>query len=153
MDRKTGDGKGPRAVEYWNDPVYRYMSRLHRSAKAEGQRTEAERVDGLMQELVGGTMADEVYQELEAEARLARRARKVGGRRGRRPGRADQGMGEGPGVNTSDLKKRIFNPQVSQQNVIKALEALPSAERKATLDGLPPWLRRKLATYLRDRKH
>ena len=48
----------------------------------------------------------------------------------------------------AELKKRIFNPRVSKENMIKAIEALPPAERKATIAGLPPGLKRKLGGYL-----
>ena len=57
--------------------------------------------------------------------------------------------GESPSVNVADLKKRIFNRNVSRENVIKALDALPSAERKAVIADLPPGLRRRLAEYLK----
>ena len=56
-------------------------------------------------------------------------------------------------MNVSELKKRIFNPQVSRENVIKALEALPAGERRVTIAGLPSGLRRKLGEYLKDGGH
>ena len=49
------------AVPYWEDPVYHYLSRRHRSAVATGDGSEVVRFDGLMQELVNRTMPDEVY--------------------------------------------------------------------------------------------
>jgi hypothetical protein len=48
-------------VPYWEDPVYHYLSRRHRSAVATGDGSEVVRFDGLMQELVNRTMPDEVY--------------------------------------------------------------------------------------------
>ena len=60
---------------------------------------------------------------------------------------------KGPSINVADLKKRIFNSQVSKENMIKAIEALPPAERRATIKGLPPGLKRKLGQYLIDGRH
>ena len=136
---------------YWEDAVYRYASRQRRSALEAGDDGEAVRLDELMQQFAGGSMADEVYWQLDAEARTDRRKRRQERKRqGRRPpdyAKAD----EAPSVNVADLKRRIYNPNVSRENVIKALEALPAAERKATIAGLPPGLRRKLGTYLKGR--
>ncbi len=53
MSDATGKGTrdaaaaGP-AGPYWEDAVYRYLSRRHRSAVAAGDDSEAERVDGRM---------------------------------------------------------------------------------------------------------
>ena len=56
------------AGPYWEDPVYRYVSRRHRSAAAAGDGPEAARFDTLMQALAGGSMPDEVYWQLEVTA-------------------------------------------------------------------------------------
>jgi hypothetical protein len=155
MTDATANGKSdPHAVRpagpYWDDPVYRYVSRRHRSAQAAGEADEAERCDALMQQLAGGSMPDDLYWRLDAEARADRRRRKQRRRRTPRPTHPPP-ADEAPSVNVADLKKRIFNPQVSRENVIKALEALPAGERKAIIAGLPPGLRRKLADYLKGR--
>ena len=137
---------------YWEDPVYRYISRRHRSAADVGDGPEAARFQGLAEALVNGAMPDELYGELEAEARADRKRRRQEHKGRRKPPRASVAE-EAQSVNVADLKKRIFNPHVSRENVIKALEALPPAERKATIAGLPPGLRRKLGDYLKgDRR-
>jgi len=134
---------------YWEDPVYRYLSRGHRSATEAGDAPEAARLAGLVEAIVNGAMPDELYAELEAEARADRKRRRQERKgRGRRP--PASAAEEAQPVNVADLKKRIFNPHVSRENVIKALEAMPPAERKATIAGLPPGLRRKLGDYLKD---
>lgn len=79
--------------------------------------------------------------EAKAEKKRQRRQRK--GRRVSKPTIASRSE-RAPSVNIADLKKRILNPQVSKENVVKALEALPPKAKKATISGLPPGLRRKL---------
>lgn len=137
------------AVSYWEDPVYHYLSRRHRSDVAAGEDPEALHLDGLMQELVNGSMSDELYWQLDAEAKADRKNRQQERKKRRKPSPTGPSAVKGsPSVNVADLKKRIFNPHVSRENVIKALEALPPAERKATIASLPPGLRRKLGQYL-----
>ena len=65
--RETRPGSGA-AEHYWEDPVYRYVSRRHRSAVAAGEEAEAGRFDALMQQLAAGAMPDDLYQRLDAEA-------------------------------------------------------------------------------------
>ncbi|MFH1573592.1 MAG: hypothetical protein ABIG68_06380, partial [Acidobacteriota bacterium] len=87
--------------------------------------------------------------EAKADRKRQKEARK---RQRKRPTRVSATEPSAP-VNVADLKRRIFNPQVSRENVIKALEALPTEERRATIAGLPPGLRRKLGKYLTDGTH
>jgi hypothetical protein len=142
------------AGPYWEDPVYRYVSRRHRSALDAGDGPQAMRFDGIMQQLVNGSMPDERYWELDAEAKADRKRQEQERKRQReRPRTRAAAVERASSVNVADLKKRIFNPHVSRENVIKALEALPPAERKATIAGLPPGLRRKLGNYLKGRGH
>ena len=149
---KPGSVAARPAVLYWEDPVYHYLSRLHRSEVASGDDSEAVRFDGLRQELVNQSMSDERYWQFDAEAKADGKERKHERKKRRRPSRIHPSAAEGS-INVADLKKRIFNPQVSRENVIKALEALPPAEKKATIAGLPPGLRRKLGDYLQGRRH
>ena len=136
------------AGPYWEDPVFRYVSRRHRSAVDAGDGPEAERFDRLMQQLVSGSMPDESYWQLDGEAKAERKRQKQERKRRATPPKRASGEERTPGANVEDLKRRIFNPHVSRENVIKALEALPPAERKATIAGLPPGLRKKLGNYL-----
>jgi len=152
-DKTTGKGpEGPGAARptgpYWEDPVYRHVSRRHRSAVDAEDGPEAERFDGLMQQLVNGSMADELYWQLDGEARADRKRQKQERKQRGSPPRRAFVEEQAPGINVDDLKRRIFNPHVSRENVIKALEALPPAERKATIAGLPPGLKKKLGNYL-----
>ena len=157
-DADSTDGHDPSAPgpagPYWEDPVYRYVSRRHRSALAAGDDAEAERFDALMQQLANAAMPDELYRQLDAEAGEDRKRRKQSRkRRAKPPAKRPPDDGQNPSVNVADLKRRIYNPHVSRENVIKALEALPTAERRSTIAGLPPGLRRKLGDYLKGRQH
>lgn len=119
-----------------------------------GDGPEAVRFDGLMQELVNRSMPDELYWQLDAEAKADRKRRQQERKRRRKPPPTRASVVElPPSINVTDLKKRIFNPHVSRENVIKALEALPPAERRTTIAGLPPGLRRKLGHYLKGGRH
>lgn len=140
------------AVPYWEDPVCRYVSRRHRLAAANGDSAESKRLEGLMQALADGSMPDALHEQLRAEAKADKKKRGQDRKRQRKspPARASR-INRAASVNVAELKKRIFNPQVSRENVIKALEALPPAERKATIAGLPPGLRHKLESYLKGR--
>jgi len=134
--------------------VYRYVSRRHRSAAADGDEAEAARFDELMQVLVNASISDELYWQLDAEAKAERKRQKQERKQQQKRPPARAAAADRPAsVNVADLKKRIFNPHVSRENVIKALEALPPAERKATIAGLPPGLRRKLGNYLKGGGH
>ncbi len=155
MNDTTDEGSDSPAPQrpvghYWEDEVYRYVSRQHRDALAGGIDAEAERFEGLMQQLAEGSMPDELYWQLDAQTRADRKKRRQERKR-RQPRRpvSRSASERTPPVNVADLKKRIFNRQVSRENVIKALEALPAAERKATIAALPPGLRRKLGGYLK----
>jgi len=155
MNDRTNEGSDSGAPQrpvgpYWEDEVYRYVSRRHRDALAVGSDAEAGRFEQLMRQLAEGSMPDELYGELDAEARADRKRRRQERKR-RQPRRPPSWSApeRTPPVNVGDLKKRIFNRQVSRENVIKALEALPAPERKAVIATLPPGLRRKLGGYLK----
>ncbi len=139
-------------VPYWDDPVYRHLSRLHREAQAEGADADEAQLDALMQKLIAGSIDDERYGELASEASAARKREKEERKKHPKPARA-RSAEKGSSINVADLKKRIFNSQVSKENMIKAIEALPPAERRATIKGLPPGLNRKLGQYLIDGRH
>ena len=143
---------GPRPPgPYWEDAAFRYVSRGHRQAMDAGDDPEAERFDALMQQFVNEALPDELYWQLKAEAKAERDQLRHERKQQPKPHAAHASAHEQvPPVNVADLKKRIFNPNVSRDNVIKALEALPPAERKSTIAGLPPGLRRKLGDYLKD---
>ena len=146
-DQKQAAAAARSAVPYWEDPVYSYLSRQHRASIDANDHVATAHFDGLIQELCNQTLSDELYEQLDADARADKKKRKLEGKKRRSPPSA---MDPSPSVNVADLKKRIFNPQVSRENVIKALEALPPSERKATIAGLPPGLRRKLGSYLKS---
>lgn len=146
-----GDTSRPDAP-YWDDPVYRHLSRLHREAQGAGADADEALLDALMQKLIDGSIDDARYGELASEASAARRREKEERKKQPKPARRRSAV-RGPSINVADLKKRIFNSQVSKENMIKAIEALPPAERRATIAGLPPGLKRKLGLYLIDGRH
>lgn len=133
---------------YWDDPVFRFISRQRRSTADDAP--ECEGLDALMQDLVDGAMSDEVHWDLAAGAKADRTRRKQD--REQKQIRAPAGVASAEqrsSRNIRDLKKRIFNPHVSGESMIKALEALPPRQRAATVAGLPPGLKRKVGKYLK----
>ena len=156
MSDATEKGKGGSAAArpggpYWEDAVYRYLSRQHRLAVTAGDTAEAARFDGLMRDVANRSMPDALYWQIDAEAKADRKRRRQQRKTRRRPPPTPASVVErAPSVNVAELKKRIFNPRVSRENVIKALQALPAAERRATIAGLPPGLRRKVGDYLKE---
>jgi len=154
-DKGNDSPSASRAVRPdWEDAVYRYVSRQHRSALAAGNSPEADRFDGLMQQLAAGSMPNELYWELDAQSKAEQKKRQQQRKRHQkhRPV-GGSAVEEASPVNIAALKNRIFNRHVSRQNIIKALEALPQGEKKATIAGLPPGLRRKLGSYLKGAGH
>jgi hypothetical protein len=134
--------------DYWEDPVYRHLSRLHKDAETSGADEEVARLDRVMQELIDGSLDEAIYAELTVEARAGRKQAKQE-RKQRQPSRP-RPEDESTSVNVADLKKRIYNKSVSKENMIKAIEALPPGERRTLIDGLSPGFRRKLGSYLTD---
>ena len=145
IDMTEADKEARPTGPYWEDRVYRYVSRLHRAAV---DADETARLDGFLEQLVNGTMPDETYAELSADAKEDRRKQKQDGKQHQKPPKWRPDEDESA-VNVADLKKRVYNHQVSRENMIKALEAMPAADREATITGLPPGLRRKLGSYLK----
>ena len=147
-DRQEQAGTPARPTgPYWDDPVFRFISRQRRSTGNDA--AECERLDALLQDLTDGAMSDEVYWELAAEANADRTKRKQDRKRQQtRPPAGVDSAEQRSSRSIRDLKKRIFNPHVSRENMIKALEALPPRERAATIASPPPGLKRKLGNYL-----
>jgi bisphosphoglycerate-dependent phosphoglycerate mutase len=138
------------APPYWEDPVYRFLARLHREAGDSGKAEEAERVADLLSRAMNGALSEEEYAALNAQRKEARQAMKKKRKRSRPPD-SRSSRKEDPTVNVPELKKKVFNPQTSTQNVIKSLEAMPTDERKRTIERLPPYLHTKIAKYLESR--
>ena len=137
MDNKHESNHEKRpAVPHWDDPVYHYLSRQHHSALDAEDAQEAARIDKFMQELVNQSMSDEQYWQFDEEAKADRKKRKQEQNHRRKPPTTNPSTAEGS-INVADLKKRIYNPQVSRENTIKALEALPPKERCALPIVLP----------------
>ena len=93
--------------------------------------------------MLAASCSTELATEASAARKQLKQERKAKQKPYRRPPDEDASV-----LNVADLKKRIFNPRVSKANMIKAIEALPPSERKATVEGLPPGLKRKLGKYL-----
>ena len=104
-----------------------------------------------MDDFLSGRMDAVTYKLLEEKAREDRREQKrTRKKKSRSPIRRKEADLEFS-INVADLKRRIFNPQVSRENVIKALEALPPKEKTETIAGFPPGLRRRLEEYLKGK--
>ena len=142
QNQQSDAGGGPNAA-YWEDPVYRYLSKLQRDGLAD----RVPYLDAVMQSLIDGSIVEDRYAELLLEARTTRKQEKAD-RKSRQKNVPRPKADDEAALNVADLKKRIFNPRVSKANMIKAIEALPPRERKETVDGLPPGLKRKLGKYL-----
>lgn len=141
------------AEPYWEDQVYRYISRRRRAAIVAKDNAETLRLDEILQNIVSGEISEELYRKLEVDSKTDRKKQRLQRRKRAKSSLKRTSTDEqASSINTTELKKRIFNPNVSRENVIKAMEALPSAERKTTIAGLPPGLVKKLGTYLNDRK-
>lgn len=131
---------------YWEDPVYKFVSREHRLATQSGKPEEALRFADLMDKLAKGILPDDEYFRLAEQRRVAEAVLKRQ--------RQQQFKGktfpteEKPTVNVGDLKRRVFNIQTSPENMVKALEAMPKGDREKTIKGLTPFLRSKIAKYL-----
>ena len=138
-------------VPYWEDPVYRFVSGMHRKAQTVGNQADVARMAELMQRLVNKSLPDDTYLKLDAERRAYQQKEKQE-RKKMQKGKVERQVTElRPSVNVAELKRRIFNPQTAPQNMIKALEALPADERKKTVQSLTPFLRSKIAKYLQSR--
>tara|TARA_B100000029_G_scaffold449812_1_gene473296 strand:- start:376 stop:867 length:492 start_codon:yes stop_codon:yes gene_type:complete len=125
---------------YWEDPVFRYLSRLQR----DGREETVPDMDEVLQGLIDGTLDEDRSAELAAEASAERKQMKVERKKKLRiPPDGTRAQ-----LNTAELKKRIYNQLVSKENTIKAIEALPPFGREALLEGLSPGLKRKLGKYL-----
>ncbi len=94
-------------------------------------------------------MLNETYFELDAKRRVFERMRKVEKKKQVHQ-RPVQSVIEKSMVNVQELKRRIFNPQTSPKNMVKALEALPADERKKVIHDLTSFLRSKIQPYLKQ---
>jgi hypothetical protein len=134
---------------YWEDPVFRFLSRQHRIAQDSRNGTEAVRLGELLQKVMQGTLPDEEYFRIMEDRRIAESALKK--QKGKHGQPVISEKVQKPGVNIGELKRRIFNAQTSAENMIKAMDALPKEERIRTARSLPPFLRSKIAGYLKNR--
>jgi len=112
---KGSDSPTPRRPvgPYWEDAVYRYVSGQHRSVLAAGNSPEADRFDGLMQQLVEGSMRNELYWQLDAQSKADQKNRQQQRKRHQkhRPV-GGSAVEQASPVNIAALKKRIFNRHV-----------------------------------------
>ena len=139
-------------VFYWEDPVYRYVSRLCKQAHSISRPVEAARLAELMQRLVSKSLPDNIYFMLDVERRQAQKQQKQERKKKQRDGGRLVGKKNSvPAVNVAELKKRVFNPQTSQHNMIRALEAMPADERGKTIENLTSFLRSKIVSWLKKK--
>ena len=140
-------------VPYWEDPVYRCLAGLHRVAQTSGNNSEVARLAELLQKVADKSLADEIYFKLDAERKVIQKKTKLEQKKQQKGMLVSSKLAvqSQPSVNIIELKKRIFNPQTSPQNMIKALEALPVDERKKTVSSLTSFLRGKITKYLQSK--
>jgi len=140
-------------VQYWEDPVYRYVSGRYKTAQAAGNHAEVALFAEFMQKIVGKSLPDEVYFRLDTERKAFQQQQKKERKKGREVNALKQRQVTEPrsAINVAELKRRVFNPQTSSQNMIKALEAMPTDERKKTIRSLTSFLKSKIAKYLQSR--
>ena len=135
-------------VPYWEDPVYRFVSGMQRRAQTVGHEAEVARYSELMQRLVEKKLPDDAYFTLDAQRRELQRQQKAERKKNqKKPANVQEPASN---VDVTALKRRVFNPQTSQQNMIKSLEAMPAAERKKTISSLTTFLRSKIKKYLQE---
>lgn len=139
-------------LPYFQDPVYHFVSRQHREASLANNQEVVQKWGDLMHKLSEGSLPDNIYFQLEGERRaeeqrLKQERKKHSQAQGQR--RPEEKI-EKSGVNVAELKKRVFNPQTSPENMVKALEALPVQERKKVIGNLTAFLRSKIQQYLKS---
>ncbi len=138
--------------KYWEHPVYQHLSKRLRVAQEANASHEVTKISSMIQGLMSGKLTMVELHELDAQrrehAKLEKAERKKQGAQFI-PQKKDVIR---PAVNTSELKKRIFNPQTAQANMIKAFERLPRDEQLAVAKSLTPFLRSKIAKYLEIKK-
>ena len=138
-------------LPYWEDPVYRYVSGLHKRVQIKGNAAELSRLAELMQKIVNKSLSDEIYFKLDADRKEFQRKMKQLRKKQQKSDHIVSKDSSAPSINIAELKRRIFNPQTSSQNMIKALEAMPAEDRKKTIQSLTPYLKSKIAKYLQSK--
>ncbi len=134
--------------KYWDDPVYHYLSALKKSAIETKSALEIARVDDLIKKVVNTSITEIEYNSLLEQYRQFKKMRKKQKQvQQQKPAQIE----ETARLNISELKRRIFNPQTSPENMIKALEMLPKDERVKTVGRLTAFLRSKILPYLKQK--
>ena len=157
INNKNGGGSGrvPQPVsvprlnpkKYWDHPVYQHLSKRLRIAQ-ERNPAEAAQISLTIQALMSGKISHAKLEELDLQRRELAKADKVERKKQVAhfvPKKKEKG---GPKINTTELKKRIFNAQTSKENMVKAFEKLPREDRINVAKSLTPFLRSKIAKYL-----
>ena len=147
--QKQGHPLVRKSVPYFQDPVFHYVSGLCHEAQSRHQEDQIRLFSEYMQQLSEQRMPDALYFQLESQRKEFERMRKAEKKISAKGPREFRPQ-EKPTVNVADLKKRIFNTQTSPENMIKALELLPSDERKKTILSLTAFLRSKIPGYLKS---
>lgn len=136
-----------RKGKYWEDPVYRHLSFLRRNAETVHNISEMQRLSELMQQVIDNRMTQDVYEHLLMNHRVFKQqVKKQRKQQQRIPEKTERTP-----INVNALKRVIFNYQASIEKVIKAFEALPEEERKRLTEKLPPFLKRRLEPYLKQK--
>ncbi|MFA6268522.1 MAG: hypothetical protein WCW13_05415 [archaeon] len=152
--KKVIGGQASVRRNYWEDPIYQFVARNHRFAQDKANAQEMARLSDLMQHLVNGTLSDTVRSELEGLRQAAERQAKAERKQNQRIPpknvvKEETALAE---VHKDALKRQIFHPQTSPDNMIRAFERLPTEEKRRTAAKLTKYLRSKIADYLAKNK-
>lgn len=141
----------PRAVvKYWEDPVYGYLSVLKRKAESSGNLRRSQSISGLMQQIIDNRMRENIYAKLLKARKSLKQEIKRERQKTQKPVIRPEKQAVDPDA-IKRLKATVFNYQASLANVIKAFEALPEKERKEIVEKAPPYLRKRLASYWKEK--
>jgi|GEM_PF-1003698 len=144
--------RGP-SVPYWQNPIYQFVARSHKIAETARNAAEMQRLSSLMQLLAENKMSAEQQAELEAlRAEHEKREKSQRKKQARSDPRAfakEETIARSE-VNVTEIKRKLFNLQTSPENMIRTMEMLPNAQKREVAASLTPYLRSKIATYLKQ---
>jgi hypothetical protein len=139
------------SARYWEHPTFQFLSKRQRLAQAANNVAELERINANLQKFMEGKMSEAELikiEEMRKDSVKSEKAERRKQQKGFKPRVVEEVHSQ---INTAELKKRIFNPQTSPQNMMMAFEKLPADERKRVAKSLTPYLRSKIPKYLESK--
>ncbi|MFA5763990.1 MAG: hypothetical protein WC915_04210 [archaeon] len=152
--KKTNAGKPlPKSIEvskinpkkYWEHPIYQHLAKKLRDAQKVNSEAEISRLSLTIQALMSGKLTMVELHELEMQRREQVKSSKA---ERKKNNTIHQPKINESTTNLTDLKKRIFNPQTSQANMIKSFDRLPKDSQISVAKSLTPFLRSKMSKNL-----